>query len=434
MKQFMTSTFVTLVALVSVPPAAATDFTPVPCGAAPFGDVAANQSFCPWIQQLGADQISSGCGSGNYCPNSPVTRVQLAMLLEKAMRGTATWDPWRGAYRRTLIVNPVLIGNPPLPDAQASGQRLVALLGEITDNGSSNPYLLRVEPGIFDLGTGTLTLKPFVDVEGSGEGVTVIRSAGNGAVVNGADDVEVRFLTVQHTAGSTASIAFDLSSDATRLTHVNAVAAGGTNLSGAIYSAGDGVVLREVSASATAPAGATAMAIYATGDAVMHQVNAQAQGGAASSAIVATAGSLLLQDVTATVSNATSLYGVSLETGASAVLRRVDVTATTVSAGTTAVALNLLDGDARVEGGSYLASAATSYGVRCTQIASVHAVRIRNSRIAAIGHSIQADGGYQVYVGDSQLSGGSVEPNGGTVTCFGTYDSNFTNSQLDACP
>lgn len=434
MKQFLSSIVLTVAVATLAAPAAAVDFTPTSCGGSPFSDVQQNHPLCGWIDQLDADQISGGCGGGNYCPDGPVTRAQLARLLEKAMRGTATWDPWRGAYRRTLIANQILTGNPPQPDAQASGQRLVALLGEISGNGPSNPYLLRLEPGIFDLGTATLTLKPFVDVEGSGQGVTVIRSAGSGAVVAGADDAEVRFLTVQHTGGAASSIALDLSADATRLTHVHAVAGGANSLNRAINAAGDGVVLREVSASVTAPAGANAIAIYATGDVVMHQVTAQAQGGASSAGIVATTGALLLQDVSVTATGATSLYGVSLETGASAVLRRVDASATNVSPGTTAVALNLLDGDARVEGGTYLALAGTSYGVLCTQLAGTHAARIRNARVAGLGHSIQADSGYEVYVGDSQLSGGAVEPNGGTVTCFGAYDSEFTNTQLDVCP
>src|SRR5690348_10773809 len=40
----------------------------------------------------------------------------------------------------------------------------------------SNPYLIKLEPGSYDLGNQNLVLLPFVDLEGSGEGVTIISS------------------------------------------------------------------------------------------------------------------------------------------------------------------------------------------------------------------------------------------------------------------
>jgi hypothetical protein len=432
-KQFLRCLIFAL-SVLSAAPGAAIDFTPAPCGGAPFDDVPANHPFCPWIDRLDADQITGGCGGGDYCPDGPVTRAQLAMLLEKAMRGTAGWDPWRGAYRRTLIVNPILTGNPPQLDPLASGQRLVTLLAAISGNAIDNPYLLHLEPGIFDLGPGALTLKPFVDVEGSGEGVTVIRGASSGAVIEGADDVEVRSLTVEHVPGGASSVAFDLAGDATRLTRVTALATGGASANHAITAAGTGAVFTEVTAVAAAPVGGSAIAIYITGDAVLRRVTAKAQGGASSSAIVATAGSSLAEDVTATASSATFLRGVSLETGASATLRRVDAFASTGLAGATAIGLSLLDGNVTVDGGSYVATAQTSYGLLCSQLAGSHTARIRNSRIAGVAHSVKADAGYEVFVGDSLMGGGAVDPNGGSITCFGAYDSDYTNGQLDACP
>ncbi len=67
------------------------EFTPADC-AEVFTDVPAANLFCPWIERLAADGVSTGCGDGNFCPDQPVTRQQLALHLEKAMRGTATWD------------------------------------------------------------------------------------------------------------------------------------------------------------------------------------------------------------------------------------------------------------------------------------------------------------------------------------------------------
>lgn len=35
------------------------------------------------IKQLAAESITTGCGSGNYCPEDPVTRAQMAVFLVK---------------------------------------------------------------------------------------------------------------------------------------------------------------------------------------------------------------------------------------------------------------------------------------------------------------------------------------------------------------
>jgi hypothetical protein len=67
------------------------EFTPADCTEV-FADVPASNLFCPWIEQLAADGVNAGCGEGNFCPDQPVTRQQLALYLEKAMRGTLTWD------------------------------------------------------------------------------------------------------------------------------------------------------------------------------------------------------------------------------------------------------------------------------------------------------------------------------------------------------
>ena len=56
-----------------VPPSCTGVFDDVPCGA-PFAD---------WIEQLFAEQITSGCGGNDYCPASPNSRAQMAVFLRK---------------------------------------------------------------------------------------------------------------------------------------------------------------------------------------------------------------------------------------------------------------------------------------------------------------------------------------------------------------
>ena len=48
-----------------------------------FGDVPTTYWAAAWIKQLAAEQITGGCGNGNYCPENPVTRAQMAVFLVK---------------------------------------------------------------------------------------------------------------------------------------------------------------------------------------------------------------------------------------------------------------------------------------------------------------------------------------------------------------
>jgi S-layer homology domain len=60
--------------LVSPPPAAAS-----------FGDVPTGHAFFQFIEALAASGITGGCGGGNYCPDAPLTRGQMAVFLSKAL-------------------------------------------------------------------------------------------------------------------------------------------------------------------------------------------------------------------------------------------------------------------------------------------------------------------------------------------------------------
>jgi hypothetical protein len=57
-------------------------YVPPPC-AGIFSDVACPSLFADWIEQLAAEQITGGCGGGNYCPSSNSTRGQMAVFVTK---------------------------------------------------------------------------------------------------------------------------------------------------------------------------------------------------------------------------------------------------------------------------------------------------------------------------------------------------------------
>jgi hypothetical protein len=46
-----------------------------------FNDAPLSHWAAAWIEQLAAEGITAGCGNGNYCPDAPVTRDQMAVFL-----------------------------------------------------------------------------------------------------------------------------------------------------------------------------------------------------------------------------------------------------------------------------------------------------------------------------------------------------------------
>ena len=68
-------------------------YTPNACFPGIFLDVPCPSPFADWIQQLFQDGITGGCGASVYCPDSPVTRAQMAVFLLKAHLGSAYAPP-----------------------------------------------------------------------------------------------------------------------------------------------------------------------------------------------------------------------------------------------------------------------------------------------------------------------------------------------------
>ena len=57
-------------------------YTPPAVGAGTgFGDVPPDYWAAAWIKQLVTEGITAGCGNGDYCPEQPVTRAQMAVFL-----------------------------------------------------------------------------------------------------------------------------------------------------------------------------------------------------------------------------------------------------------------------------------------------------------------------------------------------------------------
>jgi uncharacterized repeat protein (TIGR03803 family) len=68
------------------------DYVPPACMPV-FPDVACPGTFADWIGQLVTEGVTAGCGGGNYCPASPVTRAQMAVFLLKTKEGSSYAPP-----------------------------------------------------------------------------------------------------------------------------------------------------------------------------------------------------------------------------------------------------------------------------------------------------------------------------------------------------
>ncbi len=68
-------------------------YAPPACSGTVFLDVDCSGPFDSWIEDIASRGITGGCGGGNYCPDSPVTRAQMSAFLLKTDLGEAYVPP-----------------------------------------------------------------------------------------------------------------------------------------------------------------------------------------------------------------------------------------------------------------------------------------------------------------------------------------------------
>ncbi len=141
-------------------------------------------------------------------------------------------------FQSTVVVSPV--GTP-----ADNGTALLAAVGGIAAS-AANPVLLKIEPGIYDVGSSTVQTQEFLDVEGSGRNVTVIRGQATGAssgfgVVSVVTNSELRQMTVENTFSGDADTAAVVLVEGGRARDVAAVATGTFTLNRALLAIFDPV-------------------------------------------------------------------------------------------------------------------------------------------------------------------------------------------------
>jgi hypothetical protein len=102
----------------------------------------------------------------------------------------------------------------------------------------TNPCLVKIMPGVYDVGSNSIQMKSYIDIEGSGENNTRIRgniSYNFSGVVLGATFAELRFLSVENTGGGSFAIAMFNYQAAPKITNVTLTARNGGQNSVALF-------------------------------------------------------------------------------------------------------------------------------------------------------------------------------------------------------
>lgn len=292
-------------------------------------------------------------------------------------------------FTHTLIVSP---GSDPIE----AGRTLREVVDGITDPSASNAYLVKVEPGVYDLEANSLLMRPYVDVEGSGEGITTITSAlstGSGTVV-GADNSELRYLTVENTGEAGQQVvAIFTESTSPRLSHVTARASGGAENYG-VHTSNGTPVLSYVTASATGGGQSFGVANYNSVMTVLDSTFSAADAAGFNAGFVTT-------------------YGGS---------NRVNSSTITASGGAIAIGIRAYNGTHTLTNTTVSATGSNqTTGILLGQKASAPTMNILQSRVSGQTNSIYSIGG-ALKVGSSQLTGPAGTFDIGTMICAASFD------------
>lgn len=355
---------------------------------------------------------------------------------------------------------------------------IAAALDSITDASASNRYLIFVAPGAYN---ERVTMKEFVDIEGSGELTTKITFTGSGSATTGtllgANNAELRFITVENTGSGNLAIAIYNNNASPRLTNITTSASGGTdancgvyntnsssptmmdvtaNASGGTYNVGlfngtsSSTTMINVTASASggtdenigvynayasptmtnitasASGGTSSVGVFNdSSSTTMTDVKASASGGDANSGVFnALSSSPMMTNVIASASGGTRSIGVHNETYSSSTMTNVTASASGGTDENYGVFFN--SASAAINNSVINASGGTTnYGIYNGAVSGTYTVLVNNSQISGSTNTILNSINCTTRVGASQLSGGAVIAGGGTVTCAGVYDENF---------
>ncbi len=322
-------------------------------------------------------------------------------------------------FLRTVVV-------PGTPNPLVNGSALIAAVAAVPEPTSrEGAWKVFLEPGVYDLGDARVDLKPWMLLEGAGQGVTVVRSAHCGpvalavGVVTGADFAEIRDLSVENTCvsatDSKAAITFGLNDEGGRLTRVTARAIDDAARCFAVSMRGDSAVIERVTAEASGcPTTNTAINSAGNGALIIDCV-AEATGGGVHTALNVSGVSRIMRGSYASDDDPHS--------GDSAIKVSSDAEFFDVTANSDGLAFSV----AAFENITVTLSRMDIHGPVEAYAGSGFflGLVIEHSRINSAGTTIEGEAGAVIRVAATQLAGGPVFPDGALLTCAGVWDESW---------
>lgn len=330
-------------------------------------------------------------------------------------------------YVRTVVASPVP------GDPVASGQKLLDAVAGIANPRGNDPWLVKIEPGLYDLGAASLAMRPFVDLEGSG--TTVIRGHGRGDVyggtVVGANNAELRELTIETDGAgvSAAVVGIYLPAVNTRIHRVRVVSKNGVEGSDAIYIRDGSPKLSSVEVVASGSAFASGIVIDGSAKAAISDSTIEVSGATSTNRGIlmqeACAGKEpFMRGVRITVSGGQKAYGIVGRYLVQPEPIVVDATTIHVSGGkveNVGVTFTKGTGLMRLLGSRIEAVGAGSYGV-WSKVGGA-SVTVASSEVGGETATVAGIGESVVAVSSSVLNGG---PAGEGTVCAGVTDESYT--------
>jgi hypothetical protein len=134
-----------------------------------------------------ANQAYNRLGTANAGYSGITGATDLLIEGDLEVQGTASISALLTPYHHVITV------------AKQGGDftTITAALNSITDNSSSNRYLIRVMPGTYE---EQVTMKEYVDIKGSGWGATIIDPPSNGIALYGEDNSRISDIKIQNGA------------------------------------------------------------------------------------------------------------------------------------------------------------------------------------------------------------------------------------------
>jgi hypothetical protein len=281
-------------------------------------------SLLPGSPALG-DNIPACQGSGN--PSTKLTlggRTITPTLILQAANGQPC-PAGETTLNLVSLSHTIIVSPNGIPTQNGTTLLQAMTLISNSNPSTSNPYLLKLEPGNYDLGNQSLTLLPYVDLEGSGEGTTTISSTiaspsyppTNGTLV-AASNSEVRFVKVLNAGASVYHIAVFIPNGATnvRFSHLTAATPGSGNATSfAIFNSGGNILVSNSTVSASGGTNPYGLFNYNTGSGGPGSVStiiasnlSASNGSNQNSALYNSAGNSILSDSILTASGGAYSY------------------------------------------------------------------------------------------------------------------------------